>query len=495
MRSTSTYLAPYGQSLALHIDLYQLTMGYGYWKKKLAEREAVFHLFFRRWPFGGAFAVAAGLDIALGFIKNLRFSSSDLEYLTHLEGINGHRLFEKEFLDYLSSMTFSLDIDAVPEGTPVFPHEPILRVQGPLIQAQMIESALLNIINFQTLIATKASRIVFAARGDTVVEFGLRRAPGIDGALSASRAAYIGGCAATSNLLAGKLLGIPVKGTHAHSWVMAFDEEEDAFQAFAEVMPDNCIFLIDTYNSIGGLKKVLKAAKQLRALGTEMIGVRLDSGDLAHLSIEIRKLLDEAGFKDAQIMGSNELDEYLINDLKHQGAKISLWGVGTHLVTAKDQSAFDGVYKLSALADSKGQWQYKMKLSEQMVKMTNPGILQVRRFYNEEGYFADMIFDTHLSFHRQHYKIVSTSDPALVEQIESKSTYKDLLEPVMRKGQRVGSSPTLEQTRNYARQEIERFHPSIRRFFNPQLYLTGLEQSLYERKLEMIDELRNKART
>ncbi len=478
----------YGQSLALLTDLYELTMAYGYWKLGITERESVFHLFFRKRPFNGMMAIAAGLQDAIEYIQKFRYDASDLAYLEQIKGENGQPLFEKAFLDYLSRFTFSCDIDAVPEGTAVFPYEPLVRVQGPIIQAQLLESPLLNIINFQTLIATKAARICWAARPDPVVEFGLRRAQGIDGALSASRAAYIGGCHATSHVLAGKLYGIPVKGTHAHSWIMAFDEEEEAFRAFAEVMPNNCIFLVDTYDSIAGAKKAIETARLLRKKGIEMIGVRLDSGDLAHLSIEIRKLLDEAGFPEAKIMASNELDELIIGDLKHQGAKVNLWGVGTNLVTGKDQPALDGVYKLSAIRDAQGVWQNKVKISEQIIKVTNPGILQVRRYFDERGNIADMIFNTQAPLEEK-CVIIDPLDPIRTKAISSQTAHQDLLIPILQKGKSVYTHPTLSQMRDTAQAGLARFSPAMRRFLYPQPYLAGLEKSLYEMKVNLIGQI------
>ena len=351
MTSKDPLKSIYRESLSLLTDFYQLSMAYGYWKLGIAERESVFHLFFRRKPFNGGFAISAGLETVLEFLHGFHYTQTDLAYLEQLNGGDGKPFFDPAFLEYLSKFSFQCDIDAMPEGTPVFPYEPLLRVQGPILQAQLLESPLLNIINFQTLVATKSARICWAARPDPVVEFGLRRAQGIDGALAASRAAFIGGCESTSNVLAGKIYGIPVKGTHAHSWIMAFDDEEESFEAFAQAMPNNCIFLIDTYASIEGVNKAIRVGKNMRDKGVEMIGVRLDSGDLAHLSIEIRKLLDAAGFPDAKIMASNELDEHIIKDLKHQDAKVNVWGVGTNLVTGKDQPALDGVYKISAIKD------------------------------------------------------------------------------------------------------------------------------------------------
>ncbi len=287
-------------SLTLLTDLYQLTMAYAYWHEGVAEKEAVFHLFYRRNPFGSSYAIACGLDQVVEFLNNLRFEEDDLDYLQGLRGNDDQTLFSDAFLDYLSDLDLSCDVDAIPEGTVVFPHEPLVRVQGPIIQGQIIESALLNMINFPTLVATKAARVCQAIKGDPVLEFGLRRAQGTNGALAASRAAYIGGCAATSNVLAGKLYGIPVKGTHAHSWVMSFADEQESFEAYARALPNNGVFLVDTYDTLEGVQKAVQVAKRLRERGHEMVGIRLDSGDLATLSIEARKLLDEGGFPAAR---------------------------------------------------------------------------------------------------------------------------------------------------------------------------------------------------
>jgi len=478
----------YKDSLALLTDLYELTMAYGYWKLGMQDREAVFHLFFRKRPFHGNFAIAAGLQTAMEYIERFHFDAEDLAYLETLKGSNGKPLFEAKFLDYLHTFSFSCDIDAVPEGTPLFPQEPLIRVQGPIIQAQLLESALLSIINFQTLIATKAARICWAARPDPVVEFGLRRAQGIDGALSASRAAYIGGCTSTSNTLAGKLFGIPVKGTHAHSWILAFPEEKSAFSAYAETMPHNCIFLVDTYDSIKGTKKAIEVVKELKGSGVEMLGVRLDSGDLTHLSIEIRKLLDEAGLTRAKIMASNELDEHIINDLKHQGAQINMWGVGTHLVTGKGQPALDGVYKLTAVQDASGNWCYKLKTSEQMAKVTNPGILQVRRYFDEKGNIADMLYDIHYG-PGERAIVIDPLDPLRVKYMGQEVQHQDLLLPIFRKGKSVYLQPSLSQVQEKAKQDLDLFHPSVRRFLYPQPYFTGLEKKLYETKRKLIEEM------
>jgi len=471
----------YNQSLALLTDLYQLTMVYGYWKAGIAERQAVFHIHFRKWPFKGGFALAAGLETAIEFLQEFRFSSTDLAFLETLH------LFEKPFLDFLSRFSFSCDIDAMPEGTLVFPYEPLFRVKGPIWQAQLLESPMLNLINFQTLIATKAARVCMAAHPDPVIEFGMRRAQGIDGAISASRAAFIGGCVATSDVIAGKLFDIPVRGTHAHSWIMAFDEEQEAFETFAKIMPKNCILLIDTYNSVEGAKRAIRVAHALKENGFELAGVRLDSGDLAKLSIEVRKLLDREGFFKAEIMASNELDEYLIRDLKQQGAKITVWGVGTNLVTGKDQPALDGVYKLAAIQNEKGEWVHKLKLSEQTAKVTNPGILQVRRFFDSHFYIGDAIYDELIGI-KEPCTLIDQHDPNL--QITTKQPFADLLVPIFRKGKLIYSLPSIHAMQAHAKSELARLPASMERFTNPQPYLAGLEKSLYQKKLEMIRKLR-----
>lgn len=479
----------YNQSLALLTDLYQLTMVYGYWKSGLYRRNAVFHLNFRKWPFKGGYAIAAGLETAIRFLQELKFSPSDLSYLETLTDSQGKPLFESEFLKFLSQFEFACDLDAMIEGTLVFPYEPLLRVKGPIWQAQLLESPILNLINFQTLIATKAARVCAAAYPDPVIEFGMRRAQGIDGAISASRAAHIGGCFATSDVIAGKLFNIPVRGTHAHSWVMAFEDEISAFETFAKIMPKGCVMLIDTYDSLEGVKRAIAVAHSLKNSGFELEGVRLDSGDLARLSIEIRKLLDKEGFSKTKIMASNELDEYLIRDLKQQGAKITLWGVGTNLVTGKDQPALDGVYKLSAIENKKGEWEHKLKLSEQTSKVTNPGILQVRRFFNGHLYIGDAIYDE-LSGIAEPCTSINIPDPN--SQATFTSTYEDLLVPIFRKGKLVYQSPSLSEIQTHCKNELSRFSPEIKRFTNPQPYFAGLEKTLYQKKLQLIEKVKSK---
>ena len=479
----------YRQSLALLTDLYQLTMAYGYWKAGAQDREAVFHLSFRKNPFDGGFTIACGLGYAIGFLEHFRFADDDLAYLGELRGNDGEPLFEAAFLDDLANMVPAFDIDAVPEGTVVFPHEPLVRVRGPIIQAQILETALLNMINFQTLIATKAARICMATRGDDVLEFGLRRAHGIDGALAASRAAYIGGCAATSNVLAGKLFGIPVRGTHAHSWIMSFDTEQEAFEAYARAMPNNCVFLVDTYDTIEGVRRAAAIGKQLRAAGHEMVGIRLDSGDLAYLSIEARKILDEAGLNNAAIVASNDLDEYLIESLKDQGATVAVWGVGTKLVTGHNQAALGGVYKLSAVRRTGQDWKYRLKLSEQTIKISNPGILQVRRYFDDGQFIADAIHDIQSDLGGG-CTVVDPMDMTRRKVIPAQTTYTDLLVPIFREGKRVYDAPPLEESRREVQTQLAGLHPGIKRFANPHEYPVGLDERLHDLKTRLILEAR-----
>lgn len=477
----------YSSSLALLTDLYELTMAYGYWKLGMMDREAVFTLIFRRRPFQGSYAIATGLETAIEFIENFRFEASDLAYLESLKTSSGDPLFEKGFLDYLEGFSFNGDLFAVPEGTPVFPYEPLLLVKGPLLGAQLLESALLNIINFQTIIATKASRIAAAAEGDEVVEFGLRRAQGIDGALSGTRASFIGGCRSTSNVFAGKHFGIPVKGTQAHSWIMAFDHEKEAFDAYTEVLPNNCLYLVDTYNSIQGAKNAIAVAKEKKI---NMLGVRLDSGDLAKLSIQIRKLLDDAGFNQAKIMASNELDELIIRDLKKQGAQINLWGVGTNLITAKDQPALDGVYKLAAIQDEKGKWVYKVKISEQLIKTTNPGILQTRRYYDKSGKaIADMMYDMEMGV-SESAQLIDPFDPTRTQMIDQGNTFQDLLIPIFERGKKVYTSPSLTEIQKNTEKQLAKLCPTVRRFLHPDPYVVGLEKNVYDLKMQLIGDLK-----
>lgn len=481
-----------GSSLALLTDLYELTMAYGYWKAGVADFEAVFNLTFRENPFGGGFTIAAGLHPAIQMLECCRFTREDLDYLASIKGNDGRPVFEAAFLEHLGAMRLSVDVDAVPEGTLVFPGEPLLRVSGPVMQAQILETALLNIINFQSLVATRAARVCLAAQGDPVIEFGLRRAQGIDGGLSASRAAYIGGCTGTSNVLAGKIFGIPVMGTHAHSWVMLFESELDAFRAYAAALPNNCIFLVDTYNTLEGVRRAARTGGWLRERGHRLAGIRLDSGDLAWLSIEARKILDEAGFPDAAIVGSNDLDESIMASLKQQGAKIGIWGVGTRLVTAYDEPALGGVYKLAAVLRPGGPWQYRIKLSEQLAKISNPGPLQVRRYLDRGGStVGDMIFDALRPLGgNEEAVIVDPLDATRRKRIPAGTAFEDLLIPVWRGGRGVWEPPALEKIRRRVRDQLARFHHGVKRFINPHAYPVGLEQGYHELKTRLILEAR-----
>lgn len=479
----------YHSSLALLTDFYQLTMAYGYWKTGMKDKEAVFHLFFRRHPFKGGYTVAAGLETAIRFVENLKYSPEDLAYLATLKAEDGTPYFEPAFFEYLSKMVFEIDMDAVPEGTVVFPHEPMVRVKGPLIQCQLLESPLLNLINYPSLIATKASRVCMAAKGDAILEFGMRRAQGIDGALTASRAAYIGGCHSTSNTLAGKLFGIPVKGTQAHSWIMAYESEQDSFYQYAENLPNNCVFLVDTYDTLIGIQRAIEVGRHLKSRGKKLLGVRLDSGDLAYLSIKGREMLDKAGFADTKIYASNELDEEVISELKQQGAQIAVWGVGTHLVTGKGQPWLDGVYKLSAIRARDEAWRYTLKLSEQMAKVSNPGILQVRRFFNSVEYLADVIYDVDHQ-PKNEWHVVDPLDPTREKVLTSNVPSKDLLVPIFRGGKRVYELPTLHEIRANTLKELASFHPGIKRFLNPHQYIVGMEKWLYDLKIDLIKKIR-----
>lgn len=477
----------YKISLALLTDFYQLTMAYAYFKTNNFNKEAVFNLYFRKNPFNGGYTVSAGLEYLLDFIENYHFTNEDIDYLNTIKDVKGNKIFDAEFLDYLKSLKLTVDIDAVAEGTVIFPHEPIIRVKGPILQCQILETPLLNIINFQSLIATKAARICYSAKGEPVLEFGLRRAQGIDGGLAASRAAYIGGCAATSNVLAGKIFNIPVRGTHAHSWVMSYDSELESFQKYAEVMPNNCVFLVDTYNTIEGVKNAIKVGKWLKDNGYQLLGIRLDSGDLAYLSQEARKMLDEAGLSDAKIYASNDLDENIILSLKQQNACITVWGVGTKLVTAHDQPALGGVYKLVAVKEENQNWKYKVKISEQAIKISTPGILQIRRYISNDKkeYVGDLIYDTNIGINNQPI-MVDPFDPTRRKNMAPYTLFEDLLIPVVKNGKVIYSKPTIEEIKSRVQSQLKMFHDGIKRFINPHTYPVGLELKLHELKTKLI---------
>ncbi|GAB3992032.1 nicotinate phosphoribosyltransferase [Spirosoma daeguense] len=480
----------YDTSLSLLTDLYQVTMAYGYWKSETAEKEAVFNLYFRKNPFNGGFTVACGLANVIGYIDHFGFSKKDLRYLRSLTGNDGRPLFEEAFIEYLAQLKLTCTIDAIPEGTVVFPNEPLIRIRGPILQCQLLETPLLNLINFESLVATKAARLRLVAETDTLLEFGLRRAQGVDGGMTASRAAYIGGCDATSNVLAGKLYDIPVRGTHAHSWVMSFDDEQQAFDTYANVLPNNVTLLVDTYNTLQGVRHAIETGRRLKEQGHKLAGIRLDSGDLAYLSIEARKLLDEAGFKDTAIVASNDLDETIINSLKQQGAKINIWGVGTKLVTAYDQPALGGVYKLAALRQESGEWSYKMKLSEQAIKISTPGIQQVRRFQDERGFIADMIYDQEMDGADKPTVMIDPLDFTKRRRFEAGQTHEDLLVTVFQEGKKVYSTPDIHAVRARVQTQLASLHPGVKRFVNPHLYPVGLEKNLHDLKTALIMKLR-----
>jgi nicotinate phosphoribosyltransferase len=478
----------YGQPLTLLTDFYQLSMAAAAWKAGIEDREAAFHLVFRRPPFRSGFTVAAGLATALEHLGELRFSPDDLRYLGGLRTDSGEPMFERGFLEHLRSLELRLDVDAVPEGTVVFPQEPLLRVCGPIVPCMLLETPLLDLINFQTLIATKAARVSLAAAGQPVLEFGLRRAQGVDGAVSAARAAYIGGCSATSDVLAGKLLGIPVKGTHAHSWVMLFDSEREAFDAYARAMPHNVVLLVDTYDTLQGVRHAIETGRWLRAQGRDLSGIRLDSGDLAWLSTEARKMLDAAGFEKTVIFASNELDEDVIASLKEQGARIDAWGVGTRLVTGADDAALGGVYKLTAVREKGGQWKRRIKLSEQSAKISVPGILQTRRFVAGGEFTGDLIYDVEDG--EPSRTLIDMLDVTRRKTVPPDVPHEELLVPVMRAGKMVYSPPPLAESRERTRQQIGHLHRGILRFVNPHQYPVGLDPSLHERRTRMILEAR-----
>ena len=478
-------------SLALSMDLYELSMAQGYWKNEVTDTQAEFHMFFRTNPFQGGYVVWAGLADLIEALRGFHFSTSDLAYLGSLPDREGKPLFEPKFLEFLARFRFTCDVHAVPEGTVVFPNEPLIRVQGPILEAQVVETLLLTVVNFQSLIATKASRCTLAAQGEPVVDFGLRRAQGLDGGFSASRAAYIGGCVGTSNVLAGKLLGIRVLGTFAHSWVMSFDSEREAFDAFARTMPNNCVFLVDTYNTIHGIRNAIEVGLRLREQGHEMIGIRLDSGDLAYLSIQARRMLDEAGLGEAVVMASSDLDEYLIRSLKSQGARIGSWGVGTRLVTGFDDPALGGVYKLTAVRrPGRTEWAYKLKLSEQKAKTSLPGLLQVYRCSDANGKFvADAIVDQGEDAAAVP-RIIDPNDNTKTKSLRGAMAREPLLLPVFERGEPVYASPSIHEIRARALSQLGRLDPGHQRFENPHLYPVGLSPALNQLRDGMIAEAR-----
>ena len=470
---------------ALLMDFYSLTMAQGYWKKKMSSR-AVFEMYFRRHPFGGGFSVFAGLSTLLEKLSSFAFSAEDILYLEELG------TFEKAFLDYLKDFRFSGSLWAMEEGTVIFPNEPLIRIEGNLIECQLIEGMLLNTINFQSLIATKTARVWLASNKSTVIEFGLRRAQGPDGALSASRAAFIGGASGTSNVLAGKKFGLPVLGTMAHSWIMAFAEEEEAFRAYAGLYPDNSIFLIDTYDTLkSGIVSAIAAGKVLAAQGKNF-GVRLDSGDIHYLSVEVRKRLDAAGLNRATISVSNDLDESIIKTLTDGGAPIDIWGVGTQMVTGGTESAFPGVYKLAASDNGEGKLSARIKFSDNPEKTTNPGVKQVWRIMDAEGmYLADVLAldgdgDTETIEKGRNYTFWHPQGDYRHFNHFLEGSAKPLLLERLRNGTPVRKEPPLDEIRENVQRGLEFLDQSYKRFLNPHIYKVSVTERLRSLKLGLI---------
>ncbi|MBX9587512.1 MAG: nicotinate phosphoribosyltransferase [Gammaproteobacteria bacterium] len=428
---------------ALLTDQYELIMAQGYWRLEMAEQEAVFYLGYRSNPFDGNYVIACGLAEVIKYLSHYAFSESDIAYLQSCRAPEDEPLFEPRFLQYLSELKFTCDIDAVPEGTLVQPKEPLLRIQGPLIQCQILETALMNFMNFASLIATKASRIYLVAEGDSLMEFGLRRAQGPDGGLTASRAAYIGGCNSTSNVLAGKTYGIPIQGTQAHSWILAFPSELEAFRAFAKTMKSQTVLLVDTYDTVSGVKNAIIVGNELRKEGHDLAAIRLDSGDIGALSTTARKMLDEAGFDKTRIVVSGDLDEYRIKELKRQGAPINAWGVGTRLVTSHDQPALNTIYKLAAIKNASNQWDYKLKVSDHVKKTTMAGIHQVRRYLTNEIFIGDCVYDVVFGINNDF--------------LPGSDQYEDLLVPIFRKGKLVYEQPSILAMQSRTKTQLRQF--------------------------------------
>lgn len=477
------------QDLTLLTDFYELTMMQGYYEEKQNET-VIFDVFFRQNPCGNGYSVCAGLEQVIDYVKNLNFTYEDVDYLRSLH------IFSEDFLHYLSGFHFSGDIYAIPEGTVVFPKEPLLKVIAPIMEAQLVETAILNIINHQSLIATKTSRIVFAADGDGIMEFGLRRAQGPDAGLYGARAAMIGGGVGTSNVLAGQLFDVPVMGTHAHSWIMSFKDEYTAFKNYAKMYPDNCTLLVDTYDTLkSGVPNAIRVFREFKESGHPLkkYGIRLDSGDLAYLSKEARKMLDAAGFEDATICASNDLDEFLLHDLKMQKAAIDSWGVGTNLITSKDCPSFGGVYKLAAIKNQDGEFIPKIKISENTEKITNPGNKTIYRIYDKETgkLKADLI-----CFAGEEYD--TNEDLLLFDPIEtwkktrlSGGTYtmREILVPVFINGECVYNSPSVMEIAAYCKQEKDTLWDETKRLFYPHRIHVDLSQKLYDVKKSLLDQM------
>ena len=475
------------RNLTMLTDLYQLTMMYGYMKTGMRDNVATFDMFYRSKDESTHYAIMAGLEQLIDYIKNLHFDAGSLDYLRSLG------IFDEEFMLALRDFKFHGDIYAVPEGTIVFPGEPLIRVTAPIFEAQLVETALLNIINHQTLIATKASRVAQAAEGDTVMEFGLRRAQGPDAGIYGARAAIIGGCQSTSNVLTGEMYSIPIAGTHAHSWVMSFPDEVTAFRKYAEMFPTSCLLLVDTYDTLrSGVPNAITVFNELRAQGHEPVGIRLDSGDLAYLSREARKMLDQAGFPNTIICASGDLDENLIRDLKLQGACINTWGVGTKLITSEDCPSLGGVYKMSA-EEIDGRVVPKIKISENPVKITNPGIKRLWRIYDGKNgkAVADLIALAHEEYDTS--KPLTIYDPVNTWKSMTLTDYtmKELQVQVFKAGECVYESPSLKEIQQHCREEMDTFWDQYKRLLNPHRYKVDLSDSLWMLKNSMLQSYRH----
>lgn len=471
------------RNLTMLVDFYELTMGNGYFNKGLENKIAYFDMFFRRVPDGGGYCIMAGVEQLIEYLTNLKFTDDDIDYLRNKD------LFSEDFLDYLKNFKFSCDVWAIPEGNPVFPNEPLVTVRGPVIQAQFIETMILLTINHQTLIATKANRICRAANGRPVMEFGSRRAQGYDGAIYGARAAMIGGCSSTACTISDKMFNIPAIGTMAHSWVQLFDSEYEAFKTWAEIYPENCVLLIDTYNVIkSGLPNAIKVFDEiLKPLGKRPSGIRIDSGDITYLTGRCRKMLDEAGYEDCKIVISNSLDEYIIRDVIEQGAKVDSFGVGERLITAKSEPVFGGVYKLSAV-EKDGELIPKIKVSENDEKITNPGFKKVVRIFDKDSHMA--IADL-LALNNEQINTDETLeifDPVHTWKKKKITNFytKDLLVPIFEGGKLVYNSPSVLEIREFAQKETEKLWPEVLRFENPHTYYVDLSDDLWSLKQSLL---------
>ena len=471
-------------NLTMLCDFYELTMGNGYFEKGYKDRITYFDLFFRRCPDGGGFAIAAGLEQIIEYIQNLHFSAEDIEYL------RGRNLFSEEFLAYLADFRFTGDIWAVPEGTPIFPQEPIITVRAPAIEAQLIESFLLLCINHQSLIATKANRVVRAAQGRTVLEFGSRRAQGADAAILGARAAYIGGCNGTACTISDQLYGVYAGGTMAHAWVQMFDSEYEAFKAYCEMYPNNATLLVDTYNTLkSGVPNAIRVFNEvLKNKGITKCGIGLDSGDMAYLTQKARKMLDDAGWTECQISVSNSLDEYIIQDILRQGAKIDMFGVGERLITARSEPVFGGVYKLAAVVNDDGEIVPKIKISENVGKITNPHFKKLYRFIGKDT--GKAIAD-YLCVHDETVddsKDIEIFDPEATWKRKTVYNYtaKELQVPIFKNGELVYECPELSQIRAYCLEQVDTLWDEIKRFDNPQNYYVDLSQKLWDIKYGLL---------